>query len=134
MIQEIYREAESLKKLNHKNIIALYDAFLEGKQLVMIMEYASGGELLKFVEDQGKLSEIESRKIIKQIVNAMSYCHNRGIVHRDLKLENVLIKSPGDNLIKVVDFGIAGVCEANKKDKVDAGSIAYMPPEVILLV
>jgi 5'-AMP-activated protein kinase catalytic alpha subunit len=63
MIQEIYREAESLKKLNHKNIIALYDTFLEGKQLVMIMEYASGGELLKFVEDQGKLSEIEARKI-----------------------------------------------------------------------
>jgi serine/threonine protein kinase len=62
----------------------------------------------------------------------MSYCHNRGIVHRDLKLENVLIKTPGDNLIKVVDFGIAGVCEANKKDKVDAGSIAYMPPEVRL--
>lgn len=50
-------------------------------------------------------------------------------MHRDLKLENVLIKCPGENLIKVVDFGIAGVCQTNKKDKVDAGSIAYMPPE-----
>lgn len=59
----------------------------------------------------------------------MSYCHNRGIVHRDLKLENVLFKSVGDTLIKVVDFGIAGVCAGNKKDKIDAGSIAYMPPE-----
>lgn len=58
----------------------------------------------------------------------MSYCHNRGMVHRDLKLENVLMKAPGDMTIKVVDFGIAGVCG---KDKVDAGSIAYMPPEVI---
>ena len=57
----------------------------------------------------------------------MSYCHNRGIVHRDLKLENVLLKAPGDMTIKVVDFGIAGA----KKDKVYAGSIAYMPPEVI---
>jgi serine/threonine protein kinase len=59
----------------------------------------------------------------------MSYCHNRGIVHRDLKLENVLFKQQGDLLVKVVDFGIAGVCAGTKKDKVDAGSIAYMPPE-----
>ena len=63
----------------------------------------------------------------------MSYCHNRGIVHRDLKLENVLLKTKGDNVIKVVDFGIAGVCTTNKKDKVDAGSIAYMPPEVMYI-
>lgn len=60
----------------------------------------------------------------------MSYCHNRGIVHRDLKLENVLLKTQGDMHIKVVDFGIAGVCAGSRKDKVDAGSIAYMPPEV----
>ena len=59
----------------------------------------------------------------------MHYCHIRGIVHRYLKLENVLFKAPGEMQIKVVDFGIAGVCVTNKKDKVDAGSIAYMPPE-----
>lgn len=51
-------------------------------------------------------------------------------MHRDLKLENVLFKQEGDLLVKVVDFGIAGVCAGAKKDKVDAGSIAYMPPEV----
>lgn len=61
----------------------------------------------------------------------MHYCHIRGIVHRDLKLENVLFKTQGEMQIKVVDFGIAGVCEGKKKDKVDAGSIAYMPPEVL---
>ncbi len=95
------------------------------------MEYASGGELYKYVEEKGRLNEIEARKIFMQIVNAMSYCHTRGIVHRDLKLENVLFKNKGDLLIKVVDFGIAGVCAGSRKDKVDAGSIAYMPPEVI---
>lgn len=57
----------------------------------------------------------------------MAYCHTRGIVHRDLKLENVLFKHKGDLTIKVVDFGIAGA----KKDKVDAGSVAYMPPECL---
>ena len=64
------------------------------------------------------------------MINAMHYCHIRGIVHRDLKLENVLLKAAGDMQIKVVDFGIAGVCDSNRKDKVNAGSIAYMPPEV----
>lgn len=76
----------------------------------MIMEYASGGEVYKYVEEKVRLNEHEARKIFVQIVNAMSYCHNRGIVHRDLKLENVLFKTTGDMLIKVVDFGIAGVC------------------------
>lgn len=131
MIQNIYKEAESLKKLVHKNIIQLYHAFVEGKQLVMIMECAAGGELYKWVEERGYIGEVETRRIILQIVNAMHYCHIRGIVHRDLKLENVLFKQTGDLTIKVVDFGIAGVCNATKKDKVDAGSIAYMPPEVI---
>ena len=56
------------------------------------MEYAGGGELLKYVEDREKVGEIEARKIFIQIVNAMAYCHTRGIVHRDLKLENVLFK------------------------------------------
>lgn len=98
----------------------------------MIMEYASGGELYKFVEEKGKLDEVTARTIFLQIVNAMSFCHNRGIVHRDLKLENVLFKTQGEMLIKVVDFGIAGVCAGSRKDKVDAGSIAYMPPEVKL--
>ncbi len=119
-----------MKKLVHKNIIQLYHAFVEGKQLVMIMECAAGGELYKWVEERGRISEIETRRIIQQVVNAMHYCHIRGIVHRDLKLENVLFKQTGDLTIKVVDFGIAGVCDATKKDKVDAGSIAYMPPEV----
>ena len=94
------------------------------------MEYAGGGGVLKYVEEKEKLGEVEARRIFVQIVNAMSYCHQRGIVHRDLKLENVLFKSTGDHTIKVVDFGIAGVCAGAKKDKVDAGSIAYMPPEV----
>lgn len=65
MIQEIYREAESLKKLNHKNIIALYHAFLEGKQLCMIMEYAAGGELYQYVEEKKRTGEVETRKIIQ---------------------------------------------------------------------
>lgn len=129
--QNIYKEAEALKKLSHKNIVALYHAFLEGKELCMIMEYAGGGELLKYVEEKKRLDEVESRKIIIQVITAMEFCHQRGIVHRDLKLENVLFKSKGDHTVKIIDFGIAGVCAGSKKDRVDAGSVAYMPPETL---
>jgi MAP/microtubule affinity-regulating kinase len=97
----------------------------------MIMECAPDGELLAFVEERGKLDEASARTIFKQIVTAISYCHSRGIVHRDLKMENVLFKDKITLHIKVVDFGIAGVCKENQKDKVEAGSLAYMPPEVL---
>ncbi len=130
-IEDIYKEADSLMKLNHKSIIALYNAFVEKKQVCMIMEYAGGGELLDFVQERGHLTEIEGRRVFQQLVSALSYCHGRGIVHRDMKLENVLVKSKEDLQIKVVDFGIAGVCTTKKSEKVDAGSIAYMPPEVL---
>ena len=81
------------------------------------MEYAGGGELYKYVDEKQRLNEYEARKILQQIVNAMSYCHNRGIVHRHLNLENVLFKSEGDMLIKLVDFGIAGVCAGTQECK-----------------
>ena len=112
-IDEIYKEAESLKKLKHKNIIDLYHAFAQEKTFCMIMECAPDGELLAFVEEKGKIDEVSSRSIIKQIVSAITYCHAKGIVHRDLKMENVLFKDKNTLHIKVVDFGIAGVCKDN---------------------
>lgn len=70
-VNGIYKEANSIKKLRHKNIVELYYAFMEGKQLIMIMELARGGELLDFVSKHGKLSEMDARKILLQIVNAI---------------------------------------------------------------
>ena len=95
-VSSIYKESQALKSLRHKNIIELYHAFVEGKQLIMIMELADGGELLKYVSERGTLSETESRRILLQIVDAICCCHMRGIIHRDLKLENVLFKDTED--------------------------------------
>ena len=98
--------------------------------MVMIMELASGGELTEYVQNKGRLNEIEARKIIIQIIIAMQYCHSMGVVHRDLKLENVLfLDDPEDLQVKVIDFGISGVCTTFQVDRVDAGTVAYMPPE-----
>lgn len=91
------------------------------------MEAALGGELRHYFKEHDYMSEIRARHIILQVVQAMLYCHSRGVIHRDLKLENVLFKNndPEDMTIKVIDFGIAGVGD----EKVDAGTYAYMAPE-----
>jgi serine/threonine protein kinase len=85
----------------------------------MVMDYACGGEVLEFVMKNGALREDEARKIMLQIINAINYCHSRGVVHRDLKLENVLFRdkiteNDRDLFVKIIDFGIAGVCETGK--------------------
>lgn len=70
-VNQIYKEANSIKKLRHKNIVELYHAFVEGKQLIMIMELARGGELMQYVQQRGKLDEKTARSILLQIVNAI---------------------------------------------------------------
>jgi serine/threonine protein kinase len=137
-VQSIFKEALNLKRLRHKNIIELYHAFVEKKQLIMIMEFAGGGELLGYLQKKNALDEMETRQIIMQVANSINYCHTRGIVHRDLKLENVIFKNPMDSdgkqdlFVKVIDFGIAGVCENGRSDKMDAGSLCYMSPECLM--
>lgn len=120
-----------MKKLKHKNVVELYHAFVEGTKLIMIMELARGGELMEFVGKRGNLTETEARLILIQIVNAMQYCHSYGVVHRDLKLENVLLADVEDLHIKVIDFGISGVCTTATQDATDEGTLTYSPPEAI---
>lgn len=70
-------------------------------RVIFVMEYLEGGELLGRVEEKGKLSETEAREYFKQIVDAMAYCHRNKLVHRDIKLENILLTSSTSNEIKV---------------------------------
>ena len=117
--------------LNHKNIIKLYQAFVVKNELLLIMEYADGGELIEYVEGKQGLDEIECRSLFKQMISAIEACHDQGIIHRDLKLENVLFESKARSRIKIVDFGISGRCKGSSGEKTDAGTIRYMAPEVL---
>jgi len=117
--------------LERKNIVALYNAFVQDKQVILVMEYASGGELLSYIKEKGTLTETEARSVISQTLQAMSFCHNRGIIHRDLKLENILFADETKAIIKVVDFGISGAYTKKFVEKTDAGSLKYMPPELV---
>ena len=95
------------------------------------MEYADGGELINYVEEKKGLSEVEVRSLFKQLISAIEVCHSQGIIHRDLKLENVLFESKARTRIKIVDFGIAGRCTPSTSDKTDAGTLRFMAPEVL---
>jgi serine/threonine protein kinase len=128
-VEEIYREAQALQKLSHSNIVKLYHAFLLKSDVVLIMEYVSGGELYQYVKEKNGLSEVEARKIFMQLAYTVEYCHNKYIIHRDLKPANILISDTTTLGIKLIDFGISG--SNYEKDKSRAGSLAYMPPEVL---
>lgn len=117
--------------LNHKNIIKLYHAFVVKNELLLIMEYADGGELIEYVEQKQGLEEVECRSLFKQMISAIEACHDQGIIHRDLKLENVLFESKARSRIKIVDFGISGRCKGQTGERTDAGTVRYMSPEVL---
>jgi serine/threonine protein kinase len=74
-IEDIYKEANILKMLNHKNIIKLYQAFVVKNEIILIMEYADGGELVQYVEENKGLDEVEARRLIKQVIGAIDDCH-----------------------------------------------------------
>lgn len=98
----VFREVETLKQLNHKNIVKFCNCFtLKDMQVVFVMEYLEGGELLKYLLDRKTLCEEESRHFFKQIVDAITYVHKESLIHRDLKLENLLLSDKENKIIKV---------------------------------
>lgn len=83
----VFREVENLKALTHPNIVKITNCYtLSNMQLVVVMEYLEGGELLSLLRAKGKFTEAEARKVFIQILAAVSYCHRQNIIHRDLKL------------------------------------------------
>lgn len=103
--KRIGREIELLSKLKHTNIVRLEHVFRCGNLLALVMEWASGGELFEFVQRRKRLKEDEAKIIMKQIISAVEHMHLGGVVHRDLKLENVLLAE--DQRVVVSDFGFA---------------------------
>ena len=99
--------------------------------MVLFMEYIKGGELTEYLNKNLKLTEFEAKLVIEQLVETVEYMHQHKIVHRDLKLQNILLEEKDDlNHIKIIDFGIAGVFNCNSPDESTAGTLKYLPPEV----
>ncbi|XP_070762052.1 MAP/microtubule affinity-regulating kinase 4 [Enoplosus armatus] len=127
-LQKLFREVRIMKTLNHPNIVQLFEVIETEKTLYLIMEYASGGEVFDYLVAHGRMKEKEARAKFRQIVSAVHYCHQKNIVHRDLKAENLLLDA--DSNIKIADFGFSNEFSAGSKLDTFCGSPPYAAPEL----
>ncbi|KAF9731127.1 Fatty acyl-CoA synthetase and RNA processing-associated kinase 1 [Paraphaeosphaeria minitans] len=110
-LQKIYREIHILRGLEHPNIVRLHEMVETERHIGIILEYASGGELFDYILNHRYLKDSAARRLFAQLISGVGYLHKRGIVHRDLKLENLLLDR-NRNII-ITDFGFANTFDAN---------------------
>lgn len=129
---DIEREINILKLLKHPNIVELYESIHDeaNGKVYLVLELVNGGELFDYIVARGRVKEKEARKLFRQIISAVEYCHGNLIVHRDLKPENLLLDSEGN--IKINDFGFSNVIKPGKLFTTFCGSPLYAAPEIFL--
>ena len=130
----IRSEIDIMKLCHHPNIIRLLDHFENAEYIFIVMEYISGGTLTQFLKKRYfNFSETQAANIINQIGQGLKYLHSYGIVHRDLKTENIMMTQLNDNgIIKIMDFGLSKII-GPKEGLIDGyGTLSYVAPEVLL--
>ncbi|XP_028894910.1 serine/threonine-protein kinase MARK2 isoform X3 [Zeugodacus cucurbitae] len=127
-LQKLFREVRIMKMLDHPNIVKLFQVIETEKTLYLVMEYASGGEVFDYLVLHGRMKEKEARVKFRQIVSAVQYCHQKRIIHRDLKAENLLLDSELN--IKIADFGFSNEFTPGSKLDTFCGSPPYAAPEL----
>eukprot|EP00047_Mylnosiga_fluctuans_P004450 m.234594 g.234594 ORF g.234594 m.234594 type:complete len:644 (-) comp12685_c0_seq1:133-2064(-) len=127
-LAKLLREVNIMKKLDHPNIVKLYEVIDTEKTLYLVMEYADGGEVFDYLVTHGRMKEKEARLKFRQIVSAVQYLHSQCIVHRDLKAENLLLDEELN--IKIADFGFSNYYNPGTKLNTFCGSPPYAAPEL----
>mmetsp|Transcript_5136 Transcript_5136/g.12806 ORF Transcript_5136/g.12806 Transcript_5136/m.12806 type:complete len:680 (-) Transcript_5136:335-2374(-) len=130
----LHREVRIGRELNHPHIVKVFDSFVQDGEFHMVMELVPGGELFERVIQMGMLGESEAATNLGQLLLAVHHCHSKGVAHRDIKLENILLQASGQ--LKLIDFGLAALHDVVNgrpvprvlKDK--CGSKSYAAPEV----
>nr|XP_018674134.1 PREDICTED: CBL-interacting serine/threonine-protein kinase 21 isoform X1 [Musa acuminata subsp. malaccensis] len=130
LMYQVKREISAMKLLNHPNIVKIYEVIATKTKIYLVMEYVAGGQLSDKLEYLKKLDEREARKYFQQLIDAVDYCHSRGVYHRDLKPENLLLDSKGN--LKVSDFGLSVLRKPGDLLSTACGSPSYVAPEVII--
>ncbi|KAK1168066.1 serine/threonine-protein kinase SIK2 isoform X1 [Acipenser oxyrinchus oxyrinchus] len=127
-LEKIYREVQIMKLLNHPHIIKLYQVMETKDMLYIVTEYAKNGEMFDYLTSNGRMIESDARKKFWQILTAVDYCHSHNIVHRDLKMENLLLDANMN--IKLADFGFGNFYKLGDPLSTWCGSPPYAAPEV----
>lgn len=128
--ESLLNEVRILKSLNHPFIVKVYNTFHDKNHLYLKMEYAEGGDLMKFLKTESIYSEKWIIFILAQVVLSLEYLHSRNIVYRDIKPENILLTSNG--YIKMADFGLSkDLTSTNDTTKTFCGTPEFMSPEIL---
>ena len=127
--KKILYETNLMRGLYHPAITKILETFETEKYMLIIMEYISGGNLQNFVKKRRKLCEKTARILFRQLIQGIKYIHSRGIVHRDIKLENILLDL--NNIVKICDFGVGKITQKGQKLLDQCGTPVYMAPEII---
>lgn len=110
--KKVFQEVYILKKIRHSNVIRLYEVFENKKHIMMVTEYAGGGDLYNLVKKNKHLLEDEAKYIFKKITQGVAHCHCRSVLHRDIKLDNILLDGEGG--VKICDFGVSRLVTKNE--------------------
>lgn len=132
MVEQIKREISTMKVIKHPNVVQLFEVMASKTKIYIVLEFVDGGELFDKIAKHGRLKEDEARRYFQQLINAVDYCHSRGVYHRDLKPENLLLDSYGT--LKVSDFGLSAFSQQVRADGLlhtACGTPNYVAPEVL---
>ncbi len=127
--KKVLREIYILKKLRHVNIIRLLEVFETPRHVLIVMEYAENGDLLHSVKQKKRLPEDQAASIFRQVVYGLAHIHSRNVLHRDVKLDNILLDSEGG--VKICDFGVSKIIDKTAVIYDQCGTPAYIAPEII---
>ena len=128
------KEAETAAQLSHPNIVPIYSVDERDGLVYFVMAFVDGENLAARLHAQGRLDPTETRRILKEVAEALAYAHERGVVHRDIKPDNILLQADDDGHVMVTDFGIARAISEGSDSRLTAtgmamGTPAYMSPE-----
>ncbi|XP_077248994.1 CBL-interacting protein kinase 32-like isoform X1 [Tasmannia lanceolata] len=132
MVEQIKREIATMKLVKHPNVVRLYEVMGSKTKIFIVLEFVTGGELFDKIVNHGRMREDEARRYFQQLINAVDYCHSRGVYHRDLKPENLLLDVYGN--LKVSDFGLSALSQQVRDDGLlhtTCGTPNYVAPEVL---
>lgn len=118
-----------MSQINHPSIVKLYEIFQTEKYFFLVMEYMDQGDLLQKIKDEGKYDEEEFLTVFRQVVSGLLYLHQNKILHRDIKLDNILLDSKAG--AKICDFGISRFVNSDELLFEYLGTPAYLAPEII---
>ena len=127
---KIKREIKIMRVLRHPHITRLYDVVRTKHDIVIVMEYVSGGELFDYISRKGRLDEPTSQGLFQQLTAAVAYCHRYRVTHRDIKPENIMVEH-GSHSVKLSDFGLSSITHDGRFFETSCGTPNYASPEVV---